>query len=646
MSNTIFGHGPASNGWKGKAIALIAAAAIGIGGFALPATATAAETPIVSTQGASQEDTPFDYYAGIEGLPADHVFENITLERLEDILANGTGKYAILIGGTWDPQFAKALPGIDKAAKAQGIKKVYNFDPHLDNAGADTLVDVNDRNNKVEAFAKRFQTTVDTYKLGAIQSKDPSKVVDLPTLFTYDKDASGDNKVLAYAGAGSVTDATALDGVLATAKNAAVRTNGDFYVTHYSPDRGAGSVFKTGEEKDIRLVSVTYGELEKILKSEGNHFIFFGATWCPNTEATIRYVNSEAEKYGVDHVYTFDTILDNTSGKGSPFHIRDSYGDGGHPLADLYTHLVNTYLPNLVTEDTGKFIVDSKGNAANRLQVPLLLHYNKDNAEQLPGTDQPAGPITDEVVDYHGAKYNVDTKPQPTAREYMLSWWGTTYDDAKLGEFNYHILTGDDLSTAKNFGRNVTNDRDAYVAQLDHFYSVIEARGAIAAAEAKIATGLDGVDATKAEAYKNAVAAAKAKLVKGAPIDGDNGTASIVASLNAAEGELNGNGQNNGGQNQNNGQNNNGQNQNNGGQNQNNDGQNQNAGNGKDNAGNAGNTGSVDKASGQLSNTGSGIVLPAISVAGLLALAAVSLVASRRARVTRASGDARINAGK
>ncbi len=100
-------------------------------------------------------------------------------------------------------------------------------------------------------------------------------------------------------------------------------------------------------------------------------------------------MNQEASKYGIKHVYTFDTILDSTSGKGSPFHVRDNYNDdGSHPLSDLYTHLVNTYLPNLVTEDGSHGVVDSKGVGATRLQVPLLLHYNKNNAAQLPGGRQ------------------------------------------------------------------------------------------------------------------------------------------------------------------------------------------------------------------------------------------------------------------
>ena len=59
------------------------------------------------------------------------MFENITLERLEDILRYGKGNFVILIGGTWDSATTAALPAINTAAK-QGIEKIYNFDPHLD----------------------------------------------------------------------------------------------------------------------------------------------------------------------------------------------------------------------------------------------------------------------------------------------------------------------------------------------------------------------------------------------------------------------------------------------------------------------------------------------------------------------------------
>lgn len=87
MSNT--NHSLTRGSIAAKAAALLTAAALGLTGFALTGgnAASAAETtPTAATAAQSQEDTPFDYYAGIPDLPSDHVFENITLERLEDIL--------------------------------------------------------------------------------------------------------------------------------------------------------------------------------------------------------------------------------------------------------------------------------------------------------------------------------------------------------------------------------------------------------------------------------------------------------------------------------------------------------------------------------------------------------------------------------
>ena len=182
MSNT--NHSLTRGSIAAKAAALLTAAALGLTGFALTGgnAASAAETtPTAATAAQSQEDTPFDYYAGIPNLPSDHVFENITLERLEDILRYGKGNFVILIGGTWDSATTAALPAINTAVKAQGIEKIYNFDPHLDNAGADTLVNINDKNNAVDAFAKRFQQTIDEFGLTDLQSKNTANVVDLPT---------------------------------------------------------------------------------------------------------------------------------------------------------------------------------------------------------------------------------------------------------------------------------------------------------------------------------------------------------------------------------------------------------------------------------------------------------------------------------
>lgn len=105
----------------------------------------------------------------------------------------------------------------------------------------------------------------------------------------------------------------------------------------------------------------------------------------------------------------------------------------------------------------------------------------------------------------------MDTKPQPTAREYMLAWAGTTYDDSQIIPGGYSI-TGDDLNAAHNFGRTVTNDRDAYIAQLDHFYSLTSLRGTIDAAKS---VPLDGYAQANVDAFNTAIANAQKGLAGG-----------------------------------------------------------------------------------------------------------------------------------
>ena len=99
----------------------------------------------------------------------------------------------------------------------------------------------------------------------------------------------------------------------------------------------------------------------------------------------------------------------------------------------------------------------------------------------------------------------------------MLAWAGTTYDDSQIIPGGYSI-TGDDLNAAYNFGRTVTNDRDAYIAQLDHFYSLTSLRGTIDAAKS---VPLDGYAQANVDAFNTAIANAQKGLAGGNT--GDNG---------------------------------------------------------------------------------------------------------------------------
>ena len=120
----------------------------------------------------------------------------------------------------------------------------------------------------------------------------------------------------------------------------------------------------------------------------------------------------------------------------------------------------------------------------------------------------------------------------------MLNWYGTTYDDKAIIQGGFSI-TGDDLRAAKNYGRKVNNDRDAYIAQTDHFYSLLNLRGEIAQAKT---VSLDGYSAGRVAAFKKTLAAAEKTVSdKKATISAtDTATKNIANAVTALAGGNNG----------------------------------------------------------------------------------------------------------
>src|SRR5690606_17931983 len=66
-----------------------------------------------------------------DGVSAGHVIENVTTDRLLDILSSN-GTYYILFAGPEHPTGQAAVAAINEQAKADGITKIYHFDPYLD----------------------------------------------------------------------------------------------------------------------------------------------------------------------------------------------------------------------------------------------------------------------------------------------------------------------------------------------------------------------------------------------------------------------------------------------------------------------------------------------------------------------------------
>ncbi|RKP50004.1 S-layer homology domain-containing protein [Cohnella endophytica] len=192
------------------------------------------------------------------------------------------------------------------------------------------------------------------------------------------------------------------------------------------PDLGANNV----NELDSTLVfeHVTYHQLTKLLNTSGNYAILFGGSWCPNTQAEIRWINRYAKAHNIDKIYFFDTRLDagvgvtirnplaSTHDDGTTLQTRDN--ETANPLAYLYGDLVAKNLKNiqttyLITGSSSQTVTytdptTSLSKKVNKLQVPYLFTFNKDNKDTSnsdPATN--AAPILGHVE--------------------IMNGWGSTY---------------------------------------------------------------------------------------------------------------------------------------------------------------------------------------------------------------------------
>ncbi len=124
--------------------------------------------------------------------------------------------------------------------------------------------------------------------------------------------------------------------------------------------------------------TVSYNQLLTLFETDGTYMILFGGSWCPNTQAVIAQINDVAKEYGVTTIYNFDWKLD-----GKALHVRDTK----NAYASLYVDAVNKYLPNIVTiydkaaNNVNYTDKDGKVVAANKLQVPFLFIYNRNNKD-------------------------------------------------------------------------------------------------------------------------------------------------------------------------------------------------------------------------------------------------------------------------
>ncbi|MFC3799846.1 S-layer homology domain-containing protein [Cohnella sp. GCM10012308] len=401
-----------------RILALLLAVFVAVPALAAHAAEQAPEGVVTSSgSGVGHYDYFSDVYPSLKN--ESHVFETTTYEDIAQIFKT-SGTYAVVFGGAANPSTQAQIAYINQVAKEKGIAKVYNFDTRLD--GKDDL----DIANSANAFAYKYTDLIHAYLTNAA---DAANVQNQTYVFVYNKDNDGGPVVAGFKSAavaadfqtGGNADASKIDAYKAQIRSVfgqanafstisaydliapGFNHNGPFYAPTAAP------IFDESD-KDLVLEHVTYDELIGILRSEGDYVLLFGGSWCPNTQAAVKYVNEYAKKYGVDKVYFFDPRIDaglDVTKPDANYHDNDKLmiRDSKNAYAYLYVDLAKQYLTNLRAEyetRASSNISYTDGNGAKveaiRLQVPYFFTYNKDNKD----ADGTAAPILGHIELMYG----------------------------------------------------------------------------------------------------------------------------------------------------------------------------------------------------------------------------------------------------
>lgn len=467
---------------KSIAVALSAALAIGSIFTGTQFNVSAADVqnenvvyPWTPVEGGTTGDYIADSYEGVE---LGHIFESVTQERLLDILSS-KGNYYIVFGGPEHATSQTVLATINEQAKADGITKIYHFDPYIDGYQIDiTDVDTIFKGSRVsvnQLWTRILELLPESEVISSYSSSDTllfaisndGETKEIKASYslkdTDDFDANAAKSEIAKVFRGGVADGVVV--------NSDVRTDYQFFkrtynaaATYIETRQGdeptenrlgrATEIFTDADEEGFALHQVNFNELINLLNSDGEYYIFFGASWCHNTQAILGQVERKAKANG-KKVYVYDTTVGNqlTFGEGedidkvigtsSAFNSRNSAStpDGNNNISYLYGELVK-YLEDYITENNSKQnnsiayfpngdltsdvtsvapweeAEEGRVKKAIRLQMPFFIAYDK-NAEK---------PVTKQWI--HKNVANDDTYT-----EYMLelAWVLNTAEAAAGG---------------------------------------------------------------------------------------------------------------------------------------------------------------------------------------------------------------------
>lgn len=197
-----------------------------------------------------------------------------------------------------------------------------------------------------------------------------------------------------------------------------------------------------------RYKVVTYKELSRILRSDGNYVIYFGTSWCPYSGELIRHLDRAREGYLVPEIYVFDPTLDGSvfDGAHHGLNIRNmeqtpaAFADGiltGNastaPYTKLYVNMLS-YFGDLKTYAWLYNDIKVGGSSYIKIGIPAMFLYNKNNVDEY-GQPKPIPSFYEPAYAFPYLLTN-DTNPQALAIDTIL---GSLFGDYNLGKLTYRV---------------------------------------------------------------------------------------------------------------------------------------------------------------------------------------------------------------
>lgn len=275
-------------------------------------------------------DEEYNYYGTKYELDGDVKIEAATFQGVYKMFTTA-GNFLLYVDSESDGAAAR-FQAINKLAQEWDVT-IYHFNPDL-TGGYDTTVSANIIKALPETVkGSNIVTVQDT--LTAISKKEATEWTD-NTLYGISgaESTTSDGTTVTYNGkiAGS---AAYNKGALAIASVALRKPS---YAQYGDPKSPVPEMYNTGnintmnlfadnrlhmynddgtdafldEKTDVYVTVANYGQFAHLMdNNEGYFAVFFGGTWCPNTQAIAMLTNDLAKDYGISKIYMFDPRLDN-----------------------------------------------------------------------------------------------------------------------------------------------------------------------------------------------------------------------------------------------------------------------------------------------------------------------------------------------